>query len=115
MSLLLCSLTIRPIDRGIGNLLLDALQQLLVRFRSISLTRNSTASSTSGAASHLAWRETDAAAEEVVDDDDDAIAARCFVARIQKQEQQERRCCRSYSSRCCGRRFRSPCQRATWA
>lgn len=33
------------------------------------------ASSTSGAASHLAWRETEAAAEEVIfDDDDDEIA-----------------------------------------
>ena len=40
-------------------------------FRSLVRTRNSTASITRGAASHFAWRETEAAAEVVVDDDDD--------------------------------------------
>lgn len=46
-------------------------------FRSLSRTRNSTASRTSGAACHLAWRETDAAAEEVLEaeEEEDVIAA----------------------------------------
>ena len=51
------------------------------RSRSLLRTRNSTASSTSGAASHLAWRETDAAAEDVVLDDDGGDGEIAAVAR----------------------------------